>query len=106
MRAHVRASLGRPITIGLLWHSIATENSLSRQKRLALCRDRGFDVATRFWAVKSCVCRDIDFCVATMALYYETGVYCDKVWWVVLRHESWSRHNLGVATELDLWVML
>ena len=72
-------SLGRPVATCLLRHSVVTENSLSQQRRPALCRDRGFGVATGFWAVETCVCHDTGFCVATVALQCETGVCCDRL---------------------------
>ena len=40
LHARERASLGRPVTTSLLGHSVAIENSLSRQRRLTLCHDR------------------------------------------------------------------
>ena len=85
LRASARVSLARPVATGLLGHSVTMENSLSRQRRPALCRDRGFGVATGFWATESCVCRDIDFCVATVALQCETRVCSDRVGCVEVR---------------------
>ena len=46
--ARAGVSLGRPVVTGLLGYSVTMENSLSRQRRPTLCRDRGFGVVTGF----------------------------------------------------------
>ena len=110
LRACVRASLRKPVATSLLGHSVATENSLSRQRRLTLCRDKVFGVATRFWAAESRVCCDTHFCVPIVALQCETGVCRDRVPFcrnrvclIGVTTQSWCRDRTGlmggVATE-------
>ena len=42
LRSRARACHGRPVATNLLGFSVATENPLSRQSWLTLCRDRDF----------------------------------------------------------------
>ena len=46
--ALARQCLGRTVTTGLLGRFVTTENSLSRQRRPALCHDRGCPIVTGF----------------------------------------------------------
>ena len=58
LRARPQACLGRPITTGFLGCFVATEDSLSRQRWLTLCRNRELSIAIRSWVVKAFWCRD------------------------------------------------
>ena len=59
-------SLGRPITTGLLGHSVMIENSPLQQRRPALCRERGFGVATEAWVLRQSFGQLSLVCVATV----------------------------------------
>ena len=69
--------LGRPVATGFLRCFVATEDSLSRQRWLTLCRNRDFSVAKGSWAVRA-------FSVATQFWCRDKGA--ELLGWFVSRH--------------------
>ena len=89
--ARALACLGRPVATSFIRCSVVTEDSLSRQRWVTLCRDRDFSVATESWAIRAfgiatqfwCCDKGAElmgwFCVVTQSLCRDSGAWTGAI---------------------------